>query len=146
MHNFLRTSKPFLIVAIVWCFIAFLILFGVSKSVAGFVWLLGFWFLSVLDIFIIAKLVLSLLSFVSAPSGPQTEVIGDSKKPIFLTQIILWLVAKLVCLGLFGACLFLAGESAPKLGVFLGISTIIVVPLFGGLWWSYKELSHARAA
>jgi hypothetical protein len=96
-------------------------------------WLLGFWTISVLDLLVLKKLISSVFKLVSL----------SQERDLFLSaQALGWGVFKVLCLGLF-IIVLLKGHKIPTHGLFLGIGTLVVIPVVGGLLWSQRILSNA---
>lgn len=97
-------------------------------------WFFLFWTLVLLDLALIAGLVGAMVSWQEssdkARMGIRVAVLGLLK--------VLWLV-------IFGAILILK-RGIPTPSLLVGLGTLIVVPLFGGLVWSYQASSPDRAA
>lgn len=127
-------ARPFLWVALCWAALGV----GVSAITDsggehGLAWLWGFgilWVLSLLDFYLIGKVVASLLSLVAENHSVNRSAL------VFRT--ILWGFAKLNVFALF-ALVFVFGDSIPGTPLLLGTSTLVVVPIVGGLWWSAKR-------
>jgi hypothetical protein len=99
-------------------------------------WALAIWALCMLDFLTLARCGSSVLALMA--SGPN-----DTKRPYWMIQSLFWGSMKLLCLGAIGVALFY-GRSIPSIALLLGLGTLLVVPLFGGFWWSRKEfLTHA---
>jgi hypothetical protein len=86
-------------------------------------WLLGLWGLCLFDLFTLGKTVEGLLSLVA----------NTAENRAFSTiQTFSWGFLKLVCLGIF-ILLMSHGKSIPTAGLLLGMGTLAIVPLVGGL-------------
>jgi hypothetical protein len=108
-------------------------------------WLLLFWSLAVADLFSTGLTVESVLDWMNAPTVPFTESKTDQEvlraraerlRAVFRT--IFWGTQKTICLAAWVVVLMRA-ETAPNWSVFLGVSTLVVVPLLGGLSWHFRE-------
>ncbi|MCM2278012.1 MAG: hypothetical protein NDJ89_08030 [Oligoflexia bacterium] len=125
--------KIFAITGLVWCLLAAPFLEWMSsRGLRGFVWFLVIWGISLADLLATGKLVSYVLSLVS-----------DSKKQAEdAIQAFAWGALKLACFGLLGA-IMVVGKSVPTPSLLLGLATLVVVPLGGGLWWYQRVLRHA---
>ena len=128
----IKYLQPFLQVSFVWVllgtFLSLLLSKGAQPEVA-LVWFLGFWALSIGNLFLLGKTVASLISLMS-----YSEKNEKTKKTL---QFLLFAGMKFSCLGLFLLMLW-HSKNAPKSAVFSGLGTLIVVPIGGGLLWSEK--------
>ena len=129
--------KPFF-----WCSVAWLAAGGTlsvalpAGALSAAPWFLAFWGLSVLDLLALSRVVQSLLSLVAI------EEKDLEKRPALIIQSFYWGFLKIGCLGAFGIVLFFS-TSISKLSMFLGLGTLVIVPLFGGFLWSQRVLKHA---
>ncbi len=98
------------------------------------IWTLGFWIACMADLYAIARLVMALIRLSSADDS--------TAKAVWTGQAMIWSVAKIAMLGILGAMVFF-GRSAPSVSVIVGLSTLVAVPLVGGIWWSHKETKYA---
>lgn len=130
MNSIVRAPlKCFLWSGIIWFFLGLGFVLWISipdlRWVAGG-WFSLFWVLVMVDFATIAGLVGSMLlwqdSSDRARLGVRVAVLGVLK--------VLWLV-------LFGAILFLK-HGIPNPSLLVGLGTLIIVPLFGGLAWSFQ--------
>jgi hypothetical protein len=133
--NHARWSElaPFAFAAIAWAVAAVLLCWYWDGSVLAFRWMLGLWALCLLDLFAIAKTMAAVIAVSADAAG---------NRPALLVQASTWGAIKLACLGLLGILLF-RGQSIPSHALLLGLGTLVVVPLIGGLWWSQRALRHA---
>jgi hypothetical protein len=96
-------------------------------------WMFYFWGLSLIDLFFLAKLM-------------QVMVYGQrskSKKNLKMSiEALCWGLIKISCMGLFILAL-LKGQKTPLYGLLLGLATLGVVPVLGGVLWSQRVLRHA---
>lgn len=111
----------------------------IVTSISGFgvagLWFAAFWCMSVLDLFLIAKTVESLGQLLTE-DGQTPE-----KKAAWILRASTWGVLKIVCLGLF-IFIFVVVTGLPQTSLFLGIGTLVVVPLAGGWLWSQRILKN----
>jgi hypothetical protein len=119
---------PFFGVALVWVAVGIGFCSGDALK-----WMLIFWMLCLLDLIALTLLV---SAFVSLAAG------SSEKRGARIIQASTWGAIKLACLGIFAAIL-LQGFTIPSLGLYMGMGTLMIVPLVGGLWWSQRELQHA---
>jgi hypothetical protein len=130
-----RTQLPFLWTGLIWIAISLAVIVLTDKPVVECLrWFLLLWALCMFDLLALSKTA-------GFASLLLTDATADRKAPLTF-QAFFWGGAKLACLALLGMVLWL-GRNAPSTGLILGISTLLVVPLAGGLWWSQKELNHA---
>lgn len=54
-----------------------------------------------------------------------------------------WALVKLSCVGIFIGIFVMRGERIPSISVWMGMGTLVVVPLLGGLLWSQRILRNA---
>jgi hypothetical protein len=104
-----------------------------EESTLASQWVLGLWFLCVLDLLVLRKLISIILHLVS-------DAERKSAKSAF--QALIWGALKLLCLGLF-ILVLLKGQKIPMHGLMLGIGTLGTVPVLGGLLWSQRKFQDA---
>jgi len=123
--------KPFVWAALIWGVVASgWVILGSTEVGRALGWMLGLWAICLFDLVALAKMFDAVLSL--AARGVQTN---------WIVQAFFWATAKLACIAVLIAVL-IAGKDAPQLGLILGSSTLVVVPLVGGLWWSRTQLSR----
>lgn len=137
MKTYVQKLKPFLWVAFFWCGLGSFLSFEITSQAAleqdlkikAVGWFLTFWSLSLLNLFFLAR---------------ASEAIMDLmvKKKANAMEAILWSFLKITTLGLIAFFLFRARDTS-ILAIVLGLATMILVPLFGGLWWN--QGSHKQA-
>lgn len=133
----MRRTLPFLVSSIVWAIVGAALCIWKQPDVGHTIrWMLGLWLFSVLDLVALVLVVRALVQFMAAPAE-------DSKRGPYFVQMALWMSVKLVCLVSLGTVLWLGRTDMPDVALFTGLSTLIVVPLVGGGWWSYRELRNA---
>jgi hypothetical protein len=126
---------PFFLIALCWYLLSSVILFITQEHFANSVkWLTILTAVGCLDLYAIAKVVQGILGITKAAE----------QKIVFITQIGLWVLIKLVCLILFGIALWV-GREASGLALSLGAGTLMIVPVVGGVLWTQRELRNARA-
>ncbi len=128
---------PFVWVALIWFFVAGSVCYFFAPSDVP-LWLVMSWFLLIWALCLVDFLSMT-VSF-SKFLALKTDRIWQ--EPRQLLEAIFWGTLKLVCLGLFGMVL-IKGRSIPTVGLLAGFGTLVVVPLVGGFWWSFKEFIHA---
>jgi hypothetical protein len=125
-----KAAKPFVGAALFWGVIGSVWVILVSpEATRALAWMLGLWVICLFDLVALAKMFDAVLSL--AARGVKTA---------WMVQAFFWTAAKLACIAVVIAVL-IAGKDAPQLGLILGSSTLVVVPLVGGLWWSRTQLS-----
>ena len=116
---------PFLATGGIWVILGVIASLVSDRSdLRSIVWFLGVWATCILDFVVTVQLLRQML---------------DGKSAAALT----WGTAKLACLALIGVVLW-AGQSAPTRALLMGMATLVVVPLFGGMWWYQKEQSDGE--
>lgn len=119
----------------VWCLTA-----GNQEPLSTLKWLLALWALCVLDLLALTKAILAVMVLMSL-----TDTENDlAKRPALSIQAMFWGLMKLVCLGVLGAVLVMKSETIPRFALLAGLGTLIVVPLFGGFWWSFSSLKSGN--
>ncbi len=107
---------------------------GVLKALVVFG---AFWFLSICSLYSLARVVAMILDL---------GLVSQEKRTPLLIRASYWGLFKLVCVGILITALNLVSESASpyfRVAVSLGISTVCVVPLVGGYFWSRRVVEHA---
>lgn len=135
-NRFKKTALLFFGVAVVWLILALGVGFVWCLSgdgIRSLIWLTIFWFLSVLDLAVLAVLVKNIFEWMNAK--------GENR-PVYAIRTLCWGIFKVFCLGLFFIVL-LKGQQIPMQGLLLGMGTLVIVPLVGGFLWSQKVLSNA---
>ncbi|MBC7384676.1 MAG: hypothetical protein H7301_00760 [Cryobacterium sp.] len=124
--------RPFLWTGFVWALVnvGTLVAAGRTSAFAFGTWAL-FFSLAVMDLFFLVKTIAAVVVLMSDQ--------GAENRTAYALQAITYGSLKLLCLGAIGV--FLSKFSnAPSLGILLGLSALMVVPLGGGFWWSQKQL------
>ena len=117
--------KPFVVTAGVWWALGTATTLGAGE---GFLWFQGLWVLCVLNLVSLAKTVAAVMLLMSH-QGAQ--------------KLAWWGSTKFFCLGILAWTIWQATRSgASMLPVLLGLSTLVIVPIVGGLW-SQREISNA---
>ncbi len=129
-----RSLWPFWLTALAWAVAGV----GVNLWAGGPVgqavfWQLATWLACLLDFAVTAQMLRGMLALRAG-----SEDLGAAG-----TRTLAWGVAKLACLALIGVVLW-AGQNAPTRALLLGMTTLVVVPLLGGLWWFQKEKSDGE--
>jgi hypothetical protein len=128
-----RALPYFAVVAAVWFLISAVLCFKVSPDGAdarrALTWLGILGGICVLDLFALAQALAGLFDLMQ----------GDSTNPIFLViRTSYWGGIKLVCVIFLGFLMARAAHQIPPIptiGLLTGVSTLLVVPLFGFLFW-----------
>lgn len=118
---------PFGLAALGWILISTLICYRVpadSKNQGALLCMLIFALISTLDFLASFRLVTHLLGFAS----------GAANRASLALRASYWATIKIACLLLFGLIL-VKSHSLPVIGLFLGSSTLLIVPLLGGILW-----------
>lgn len=129
-----QLHNPFVWVSLIWAVISTIGLLLIVSPGQWFLAALGFysfWFLTLLDLFSITKVVASLLNLMSDSA--------NSSRTKTLIQLAFWGTLKLTCLIGLGLGISKA-EGLPLMGLLMGLGTLIVVPLAGGFWWTRFEV------
>ena len=127
------TSVPFLVVGFAWAVFGALVCLQLAPEAQSFFalkWMLGLALVCMTDLMVLAKAVASVIDLMAL------EHPGHQPKRI--VQLMFWSTAKFVCLGAIGYILW-NGRAIPQCALFTGLATLVVVPLLGGLWWSYQD-------
>ena len=127
LKPFFLASGAWAVMGLLWC-----VLPWSDQAVTSGGWFLLFWGLSMLDLGVISGLVLSIGAW---------EGVRDRARLGLRVGILVFL--KLAVLTIFGLILFLK-HGIPQPSLLLGLGTLIVVPLIGGLAWSYQTGSTDR--
>lgn len=118
---------PFAIATLGWIVLSILIccrLYQDSQLLSALQWMSVFTLISLMDLVASSRLVTHLLSLASGAANRTFSAIRASY----------WAAIKIACLLLFGITL-LKGHFLPLISLLLGGSTLLVVPLFGGILW-----------
>lgn len=86
-------------------------------------WMLKLWFLVMVDLIALASFVSGMFDWKTVSKKNQISLIIRTSS---------WGVIKLACLGLLGRVLYSA-KSIPTVPLLLGLSTMVVIPIGGGL-------------
>ena len=137
----LKTAKPFFIIALAWLLLSGLLIFkkfgNSPEAVTVALGTLAFWGLSLVSLFVLAKLVSLILGLTTTP---------PEKRMGAAIQAFYWAVFKLACVGILITALIRASQATTPgfgLAVVLGMGTLCIVPLGGGYLWSRKGIHHA---
>lgn len=125
-------AKIFALVALAWAgfSLALCLLFRESGSSNSTLSFILFWALCLTDLWVLSKAVKAALTAAAeAANGTETP---SQNSGIAVIQAFAWGAIKLVCLGFFTLAIFI-GKPAVNLGFLLGMATLLVVPVFGGL-------------
>lgn len=128
---------PFLQVSLGWLLISSALVWKFAPDAtarsASLRWLFVLWVLCEMDLLAIGKLLSTVFQL-------TTESVKNRSGLVIRASS--WGAIKLACLGIIGLILF-RGQAIPSLGLLPGLGTMIVVPLFGGLWWHLRFRRHA---
>ncbi len=108
-------------------------------------WIFGLWLLSVVDLLAMAKLLVTAIRVLD---------LSGEKRAAAIIRASYWGIVKLACLVLFVVLFLNAGQSSgqtigaqtgaiPHEAIFLGMGSLVMIPLLGGLIWSQRILRHA---
>jgi len=126
---------PFIAAGMIWAGVSVVLIASRSGTrTESIAWFAGIWLAALLDLFSIA---MALSGAIELVAGRQ---IGQ--KSIAATKLMLWGAIKLVCLALLGFIVW-KGRSIPVTGLLLGLATLFIVPVTGGLWWLHREKGDA---
>ncbi len=124
-----KQLKPFLWAGVAWLGLGLAGIWALSapeSRASSIAWFTVFWILGMADLATIAALVFSMVTWQDsddrARMGIRVAILG---------------IAKITLLLIFGAILFLR-HGIPQSSLLVGLATLIVVPLFGGLAWSFQ--------
>jgi hypothetical protein len=134
--NLRKKARPFLWVALLWAVIGGAIAWNWSPASlqgAALGWFFLIWALVILDLSALA-LTLSAVLRLATP-------VPKNLRQRLIIQASTWGSLKLVSLGIFAA-IFLSQRAIPTSGLLAGLATLAVVPVFGGLWLSLREVKQ----
>lgn len=124
--------RPFLVAAILWAVASVLgILFVFHGDAAALQTWAIFYCLSLTDLFFLVKTIAATLLLMSDQ--------GAEKRSAYTIQAIVFGGLKLLCLGMIVIFLWKFPDRS-SMGILIGLSGLIVVPLAGGFWWSQNQL------
>jgi hypothetical protein len=132
-------QKPFGIAAALWAVVAIVLcrIFAANQAIftLNLVWMAGLYFLSLLDLVALGKTVQGVIAIAAGNRAAST------------IHTFYWFGLKLACLGIFILAMIAvshSGKVVPTVGLLTGVGTVAIIPLFGGLLWSYwsKELAN----
>lgn len=128
-----RALLPFLLVGVIWLVLGIVIGFQINVLLAVR-WFVILWGLTVLDLLFLAKALLLVLKFVG----------GSNKQELLVIPIIFWAVLKFTFFcGL--TIILLKVSGIPSFSLLMGLSTLVVIPLCGGMLWNYSWFRHQEA-
>ncbi|MEN9723987.1 MAG: hypothetical protein RJB38_1973 [Pseudomonadota bacterium] len=131
-----RELRPFFWASFLWLLLGLVLAAGVFSSGNFFkemVWFVVFWSLGVGDLATIAALVFAITSW-----GESSDRVKMGLRITILTGL------KVTLLLIFGAILFLK-HGIPQSSLLVGLGTLIVVPLLGGLFWTFQVQPEQKA-
>jgi hypothetical protein len=124
--------KPFGVAAALWAVVAVALCRIFTANHAAFIlnlfWMAGLYLLSVLDLVALGKTVQGALA-IAAGNRAGSAI-----------QTFYWFGLKLACLGIFILAMMSAshlGKATPTPGLLVGVGTVTMIPLLGGLFWSW---------
>ncbi len=122
-----RPWAPFLKVGLFWLVFGSVLSFFLAKDHAhpwvSVRWMVYLWLLVVMDLVALASFVSGMFDWKAGSKKNQASLIIRTSS---------WGVIKLACLGLLGTVLYSA-RNIPPVPLLLGLSTMVVIPIFGGL-------------
>ena len=124
---FFPDLMPFLWVSFSWLLFGLLFCL-VQGQIDAMGWFVGFWFISLCNLFALAKTAHSAVNLASGTKQSGRE----------LTNLFLWGTLKLFCFGVIVGVFIFVRELASSV-VVIGVGTVVVVPLFGGFFWLRTE-------
>jgi len=128
--------RTFIWATLGWAAVSVAILFLLSDTPGGALQSFALYFtLAVLDLFFIVKTVAATLVLMSDQ--------GAKNRTAYAIQAFVYGGLKFLCLGMIGFCLWKI-PSRTSGGVLLGLSALIVIPLFGGFLWSQQSLKETE--
>lgn len=110
-------------------------------------WLTGLWALCMVDFLAIAQLMRAVFRIMVHPESQQAPALDEAQKVsadrvFWVIRASTWGALKLACLVLIGVVLS-SGTAVPSIGMALGLGTLGVVPVFGGLLAYQRGFRHA---
>lgn len=96
-------------------------------------WFLALFFGSVVNLFALSKAVGKVIEWM--------QYSGQNRSSGLLVEILFWGTLKFGCLILLGSLIW-RSRSVPGMTLVLGLSTLVVVPLFGGYLWSRTDYAR----
>ena len=96
-------------------------------------WFLTLWGVSCLNLAALTQAGLKVLGWMRDT--------GQKHSPALMVQVFFWGTIKFVCLILLGSLIW-RSRSVPGMTLVLGLSTLVVVPLFGGYLWSRTDYAR----
>lgn len=140
-----RTLLPFLAIAIGWIILSAILCLrfsgGEYESRRAVIWMFRLSFISLLDLLAIAKVIFYVFEIQRATEeGPSSAI----KRKFSIIRTSYWGAIKIVCILICGTILVKGSHLSggiPPVGLVTGISTLVVVPLVGGLAWYFTRVS-----
>ena len=96
-------------------------------------WFLALFLGSVVNLFALSKAVGKVIEWM--------QYSGQNRSSGLLVEILFWGTLKFGCLILLGSLIW-RSRSVPGMTLVLGLSTLVVVPLFGGYLWSRTDYAR----
>jgi hypothetical protein len=136
----LKTLLPFIICGLIWAFVSAALCFRYSVSAdetrRALTWMLRLWLISMVDLLAIAKVIYYVFEL-QRPQEPQKRIFS-------VIHTSYWGAIKIACILICGTILVKGSHlpaGIPSVGLVSGISTLVVVPLAGGLVWYFTQRS-----
>jgi hypothetical protein len=130
--------RPFVVTAVLWAIACFVLLFTLDPNPNGALpTFFVFYGLALSDLFFLVKTIAATLHLMSDQ--------GAKNRTAYAIQAFIYGGLKLACLGAIGLSLW-KFSNASSLGILLGLSALVVIPLAGGFWWSQNELKNENGA
>lgn len=134
----LKTLFPFIISALIWLILSGILCFTLSanpdEAHRALIWMLRLAFISLLDLLAIAKVIYYVF---------ELQRDQDQGKRIFsVIRTSYWGALKIVCIVICGTILVKGSHlptGIPVVGLMTGISTLVIVPLVGGVAWYFTH-------
>jgi hypothetical protein len=124
--------KPFGVAAALWAVVAVALCRIFTANHAAFIlnlfWMVGLYLLSLLDLVALGKTVQGVIAIAAGNRAAST------------IHTFYWFGLKLACLGIFILAMMSAshlGKATPTPGLLVGVGTVTMIPLLGGLFWSW---------
>jgi hypothetical protein len=132
----IRAATPFVKAAMIWAAVGAVLCVWLTptgtSAVAAVLGMFGISLLSLMGFGAMAKCFAAVARLVAGGSGNRQS---------YVIQAFYWAMIKLACLGLLVTILIYVRE-IPVVGILVGIATLVVVPLTGGLLWKQTVLKN----
>jgi hypothetical protein len=131
-----KTLLPFLLTGLIWIAVSTILCFHYSKNPEethrALIWMLRLSILSVVDLLAMAKVFFYLFEL-QRPQEPGKRIFS-------IIRTSYWGAIKIVCILICGIILVKGSHlpaGIPVVGLITGISTLVIVPLVGGVAWHF---------